>query len=232
MTTAKPNRTPEILIALSAAAGMALLARELDFQCPTPLDRRVRESTRPLRAIGAREALVPMFALGLPGGYITIAHLTAHWLRRRDARGGSAIVSSAWLGWLVHRAAKLVYSRERPPSPRVRGRTDSYPSGHTTGATALALTTALVLDRQGLVSRNGARVIAIGAPLAMGAYRVIDDEHWITDVIGGWLLGSAIGIGCDVALGDARPRRLRRAREASTKSARRRVRRASATFPG
>jgi membrane-associated phospholipid phosphatase len=229
--TKKPDRTPEILIALSAATGMALLARELDFECPTRLDQLVRERTHSLRAVGARQVLAPMFALGLPGGYITVAYLTANWLRRRNARGGPAIVSSAWLGWLVHRGAKLVYSRVRPPSPRVRSRTDSYPSGHTTGATALALTTALVLERQGLVSRNRARAIAIGAPLAMGMYRVIDDEHWITDVIGGWLLGTAIGVGCDVALGNARPRRVRRALETSRKSSRRHAHPASATSP-
>jgi undecaprenyl-diphosphatase len=172
-----------------------------------------------------------MFALGLPGGYVTVAYLAARWLRRRNARGGPAIVTSAWLGWLVHRGAKLVYSRERPPSPRVRCRTDSYPSGHTTGATALALTTALVLERQGLVSRRRACAIAVGAPLAMGVYRVIDDEHWITDVIGGWLLGTAIGIGCDVALGNAQPRLVRKARGTSTRSARRRGRPVSATSP-
>lgn len=229
--TEKPDRTPEILIALASAAGMTLLARELDFERPTRLDRLVRERTHSLRAAGARSALAPMFALGLPGGYITIAHLTARWLRRRNAHGGPAIVSSAWLGWLVHRAAKLVYSRKRPPSPRVRHRTDSYPSGHTTGATAFALTTALVLERQGLMSRGRARTLAIGAPIAMGAYRVIDDEHWFTDVIGGWLLGAAIGIGCDVALGDARPRLARRAWEASRKSSLRRARPASATCP-
>lgn len=227
--TKKPDRTAEILVALSSAAGMALLARELDFQCPTRLDREMRQRTQPLRDFGVRKALAPMFALGLPGGYIAIAYLTAHWLRRRNARGGSAIVSSAWLGWLVHRGVKLVYSRERPPSPRVRRRTDSYPSGHTTGATALAVTTALVLERQGLMSRSRARAIAVGAPLAMGAYRVIDDEHWITDVFGGWLLGTAIGIGCDVALGNARPRLARRAWAASTKSSRRHARPASAT---
>lgn len=219
------------LLALSAGVGMTLLAREIDFQRPTRFDRLIREHTHPLREYGARKVLAPMFALGLPGGYITISYLLARWLRHRDARGGRAIISSAWLGWLVHRAAKLVYSRERPRHPRVRRRTDSYPSGHTTGATALALTTALVLERQQLVSRNRALAIAVGVPLAMGMYRVIDDEHWATDVIGGWLLGGAIGLGCDAALGNAQPRVVRTASAASRKASRPRVRRASATSP-
>ena len=219
------------LLALSAGAGVALLAREIDFQHPTRLDRFIREGTHPLREHGARKALAPMFALGLPGGYITSAYLIARWLRHRDARGGRAIVTSAWLGWLVHRAVKLIYSRERPRIPRVRRRTDSYPSGHTTGATALAITTALVLERQQIIARARALAIAVGVPLAMGMYRVIDDEHWATDVIGGWLLGGAIGLGCDFALGDAQPRVVRRASAASRKASRRRVRRASTMSP-
>lgn len=144
-----------------------------------------------------------MFALGLPGGYITIAYGTAWWLRSHRRAGGPAIVTSAWLGWLVHRGVKVIYQRERPRIPRVRRRMDSYPSGHTTGATALAVTAALVLRRNGVLSRNAALAIGIAAPLVMGAYRVIDDEHWATDVLGGWLLGGCIALTCAAMLGDA-----------------------------
>ena len=28
----------------------------------------------------------------------------------------------------------------------------------------------------------------------MGAYRVLADDHWATDVVGGWLVGAAIGL--------------------------------------
>jgi membrane-associated phospholipid phosphatase len=216
-----------MLLATSAIAGMVLLARELDFTAPTPLDRAVRARTNVLREYGARRILAPMFPLGLPGGYITIAYLTARWLQRRNARGGPAIVTSAWLGWLVHRAAKVVYRRERPRIPGMGRRTDSYPSGHTTGATALSLTTAAVLARRGIWSRQRAVAVGLAAPALMGMYRIIDDEHWFTDVVGGLLLGSAIGLGCLVTLGDApSPRLLRRASGALPRGARRRDRRA------
>jgi membrane-associated phospholipid phosphatase len=146
--------------------------------------------------------LSPLFPLGLPGGYITVAYLTARALHRRGQRGGPAIVTSAWLGWLVHRAAKLVYTRKRPRHRGEKQRTDSYPSGHTTGATALALTTAYVLHRRGVVSLPRAISIASIPPGVMGAYRVIADAHWATDVVGGWLLGGAIGLTCNAALAD------------------------------
>jgi undecaprenyl-diphosphatase len=183
-------------MAVGAATGFVLLARLLEFDRPTSIDRRIRRLARRQSMDGARLVLAPLFAIGLPGTYITIAHATSYWLHRRGKRGGPAIVSAAWLGWLVHRAIKLGYRRERPLRPDVRRRTDSYPSGHTTGTTALAITMAEVLRGQGVISTRHATALAIGAPALMGAYRVIADDHWATDVIGGWLLGGAIALTC------------------------------------
>jgi undecaprenyl-diphosphatase len=189
-------RSTQIAIAVGAATGFALLARALEFDRPTSIDRRTRRVARRHSMDGARLVLAPLFPIGLPGTYITIAHATSYWLHRRRKRGGPAIVSAAWLGWLVHRAIKLGYRRERPLRPDVRRRTDSYPSGHTTGTTALAVTMAEVLRRQGVISARHAAALAIGAPALMGAYRVIADDHWATDVIGGWMLGGAIALAC------------------------------------
>ena len=147
-------------------------------------------------------ALAPLFPFGLPGAFIPAAHVTARRLYRRGLAGGPAIVAAAWLGWLGQRGVKLVYRRERPRRRGVERRIDSYPSGHTTGITAVALTSALVLARRGVISRRAAQRIGIGAPAAMGAYRVISDEHWATDVLGGWLCGSAIALACTALLGD------------------------------
>ena len=172
------------------------LARELDFSRPTSLDLRIRRAmqTRQMRKL--RESMAPLYPLGLPGVFVPAAYLIARRLRRRRLAGGSAIVASAWLGWLAHRAIKLAYARVRPTRRGVARRTDSYPSGHTTGVTAVAVTIAHVLERDGLLSRRDARLLAIGAPAVMGAYRVIDDEHWTTDVVGGWLFGAAIAYAC------------------------------------
>ena len=149
-------------------------------------------------------AMSPLFVLGLPGGYLTVAYATAHWLHRTRRGGGPAIVMSGWLGWLVHRGVKIFYRRERPRARGKRYRTDSYPSGHTTGATSLAVTMAYVLRRQGLLSAREAAALMLGAPALMGAYRVLADDHWITDVVGGWLLGGAIAMTCSAALAPRR----------------------------
>ena len=224
--------SPQLGIAIGAAGGTVLLARGLDFDRPSAFDRRVRRAAQAPAMDGARRVLAPLFPIGLPAGYLTVAYATSHWLRRRGGRGGPAIVTAAWLGWLVQRVVKLGYHRERPRRPRVRRRTDSYPSGHTTGATALALTLAYVLFNDGHISARRAATIAIGAPVLMGAYRVIADDHWATDVVGGWLLGAAIGLACNALLADLPPttRRLREA-ESNSRPIRRRGRRERPSSP-
>lgn len=201
-----------------APAPVGLMQRVV-FPEPTALDLRVRRAahTRAGRLTG--RALSPLFPIGLPGGYLAIAYATAHWVRRRGRSGGVSIVTSAWLGWLLHRAIKVVLVRERPPRPDKRMRVDSFPSGHTTGATALAVTTAMVLHREGLLTTRAAVALGVGAPLLMGTYRVAADDHWATDVFGGWALGSAIA-----ALSFMAPRRPRLAR--------RHVRREARSFAG
>lgn len=189
-------------LAMLAAGGVILLGRILPVDAQPSFDRWVR---RRASAPGPRRVskfVAPLFPLGLPGSYIAISYLLARSLRRRGRSGGPAIVTAAWAGWLVHRGLKLVFVRERPPVAGQRRRLDSYPSGHTTGATALAVTTARVLARHGLISRRRAAAIGLGAPVVMGLYRLIDDEHWATDVLGGWLLGTSIALACDAALGE------------------------------
>jgi undecaprenyl-diphosphatase len=219
----KENRL-DLLLATSAAAGALLLARTLSFDEPPAIDRRIRRAANSPALRPVAIAMRPLFPLGLPGGYITIAYLLARSLRGKRRAGAPAIVTSAWAGWLVHRAIKIAYRRERPLRAGHRRRTDSYPSGHTTGATALSVTAARVLSRDGAISRSAAAALGVGAPLLMGTYRVLADDHWATDVVGGWLVGAAIGLACDAALGEMRgpmglaesrrrgPRRVRRAR--------------------
>jgi undecaprenyl-diphosphatase len=181
------------------------------FETPPAFDRAVRRLALSPGVRALRKPLWPLFPVGLPGGYITVAYATAHWLKRRGRGGGSAIVMSAWLGWLVHRGVKLVLVRARPPEPGRQPRFDSYPSGHTTGATALALTMARVLYHEGAITKREAVAIAAGAPLMMGAYRIIADDHWATDVLAGWVLGAAISLTVMVPYKPPRRPRIRRA---------------------
>jgi len=224
----KENRV-DLLLATSAAVAAAALARALRFDDPPAIDRRVRRLANSAAFRPVAAAMRPMFPLGLPGGYIAVAYLLARSLRQKRRAGGPAIVTSAWAGWLVHRAIKVVYRRERPRHGGRRRRTESYPSGHTTGTTALSITAARVLSREGVISVSEAVALGLLPPVVMGTYRVLADDHWATDVVGGWLVGAAIGLTCDAVLGETRSPRVL---EALRRRGPRRVRRAPLTFAG
>ena len=171
---------------------MIALALIIELDGPTAIDLRARRAAQSRSMRRLARLLSPLFPLGLPGGYITLAYLLERRIARWSGSRAPEITRSAWAGWLVHRAFKLFYRRERPRRPGRRRRSDSYPSGHTTATTAVALTVATVLAQRQLVSRPAAVALGVVAPGLMGAYRVLADDHWATDVVGGWLLGAAI----------------------------------------
>ena len=57
------------------------------------------------------------------------------------------------------------------------------------------------------LSPTAALALGVALPGLMGASRVLADDHWATDVIGGWLLGGAIA-GTVCGMGDERRREL------------------------
>jgi undecaprenyl-diphosphatase len=97
---------------------------------------------------------------------------------------------------LAHHAVKLVYHRPRPAGALARGKTEpAYPSGHTTDATAVLVTGAYLLVRQGLASPSVVTVVAVLLALSTGVSRVLLGWHWSTDVLGGWIAGVGVAAG-------------------------------------
>lgn len=191
---------PELAAAAAAGVGFAVVARVAAVSEPTRIDRRVNDLAASAYRRSIELAQLPIEIVGLPGVYIPLAGLMSRRLRRRYGRHGSAdvIVGAAAVGWLALRAARLVFKRTRPPRPPHRGpkSESSFPSGHTTGLTALATAAGLVLERKRIVSPLAARALALGIPLIVGFNRVYVREHWLTDVVGGWLLGAGVGLAC------------------------------------
>ncbi len=184
-----------LLGAAAAAAAIALGIMSIRFSGapPTELDRRIQR--RVLNRGARRKHIVGliMSGPGYPGFYFPATALLIALLRHRGARGTGALIIAAVGGWAIHRFIKLFAHRRRPES--MTGRSNefqAFPSGHTSATTAIAMTTALVLARQHLASRPVAMLIATAIPMVIGAGRVLADEHWTTDVIGGWIGGAAI----------------------------------------
>lgn len=190
-------------VALAALSLMLYLARSINRRRPPHLDRLIRRYAQSPALDVVADLVAPLYPMGLPPVLIPAATLLVIWLRRRNARGWQQIESAAMLGWMAHRAVKLFYHRQRPLAlgrTRRRGKrkgNDAFPSGHTTGVTMVAMTVAQMLRRNKLLPRKGALALGIGLPLAMGVNRVLSDEHWASDVIGGWLTGGGGALALD-----------------------------------
>ena len=86
----------------------------------------------------------------------------------------------------------------------------SYPSGHTTTAVVVAGVVLLLLDRRlTATARRWALVAVAGYAGVTGASRIYLRQHWFSDVLAGWLLGTAIV--CVLAIAWSSPVLARRA---------------------
>lgn len=185
-------------IALAAGAGVLLLALATRTRRLQALDdalergaERARQRARVLRA--ARLGTLP----GEPYMHPTIGAACAAIViaaTRRQILPVLATLAAASIGAiLAHHAVKLVYRRPRPAGALARGKTEpAFPSGHTTDATAVLVTGAYLLARQGLAVPSVVATLAIVLALSTGVSRVLLGWHWATDVLGGWITGVGV----------------------------------------
>jgi len=178
-----------IVVGVAAYVALAALTARLSGAPPTALDvamqRRVLSSRWNLRRIGVIGSLP-----GYPGVYFAITALLIWFLRSRGAHGSVSLAVASVGGWATHRIIKLFVRRRRPESRAGHSHENvAFPSGHTIATTAIALTAAYVFASQGFISAGVALIIAIGFPVKVGTSRVLADEHWTTDVLGGWIGG-------------------------------------------
>jgi len=120
--------------------------------------------------------------------------LTAIWAARHDrAREGVALVVAHALTFVCVHIAKDVSDRPRPSGQLSDTAGLAYPSGHSAYAIAW-IACAVVLVRGG--HRWSTRVALVTVALAIaafvGASRIYLRAHYLSDVIGGFALGTAI----------------------------------------
>jgi membrane-associated phospholipid phosphatase len=132
----------------------------------------------------------------------TIVVVASLLLARWWVSAGQVALAQVGAGTLVA-VGKVAVGRQRPPEATrlaVEG-TLSFPSGHALGTIVLALTlVSLVWRRAGRrwlrwLAASVAALLALG----VGVSRVYLGVHWVTDVLGGWLVGGAWATVCLVA---------------------------------
>ena len=173
-----------IVIALSAAAiGLALFAdASVAFWINANTSERLRRFMRLVSRTGDWQGL---FAAGLI--LIAIA-----WLRRskRWLRVFLAMLIACALAGIVARVGKIAIGRPRPSTtieqtwngPSLHSKFNAFPSGHTASSTAFFVTLLIAAGW-----RIGTPFLFI--PLLIAGSRMVVAAHYLSDVIGGFVVG-------------------------------------------
>ncbi len=187
---------------VAVAGVLALCAAGLTatFGGLVTLDTTTREWLIERRSPGLTAVMTAITTLGSSPVLVSLAFGVTVWLgvghRRREALlVGGTTIGALVLGPLL----KNVIERARPQGAHlVLVNSWAYPSGHSLTSTAvIGVLTTLAVSR---MATRTARfvVVALGVVLvvAVGVSRIYLGVHWPTDVLAGWLIGSAWLVVC------------------------------------
>ena len=119
-----------------------------------------------------------------------------------ETRGNAAMMANAvaftqltteWTKALVHRSRPILYTTGAAAAAGDRDNRRSFPSGHTAAAFAVATAYAVMARRQHLPHATRNEILLYAGAAAVGAMRVAAGRHFVTDVLGGAVLGTAVG---------------------------------------
>ena len=133
---------------------------------------------------------------GSPVATIVLAFVIAGvlWWRRRTAIAPLIVIATLGLAGAASTIMKVVVRSERPPlALQLITETDpSFPSGHVTGTLALAgiVAVAIGTGRSPAVRRSLYWGVA-AVTVVVAVTRLYLGVHWVTDVVGGALLGGS-----------------------------------------
>ncbi|MEV8457241.1 phosphatase PAP2 family protein [Streptomyces sp. NPDC052095] len=131
---------------------------------------------------------------------IAVAVVALWWRGARPLAGW--VAATSLLGTLAQQGLKSAVGRERPrwPDPVDSAHYAAFPSGHALTAVVGCGLLLWLLRRYGAGPRlwRGALAVAGVSVVGVGVTRLYLGVHWLSDVLGGWLLGAAL-VGLSVA---------------------------------
>ncbi|KOU38338.1 phosphatase PAP2 family protein [Streptomyces sp. WM6378] len=106
------------------------------------------------------------------------------------------VAATSGLGTAVQQGLKAAVDRDRPrwPDPVDSAGYAAFPSGHALSVTVAfgLLVWLLALHGAGRRARTAVPVIGVVSALGVGFTRLFLGVHWLSDVVGGWLIGLAV----------------------------------------
>ena len=167
-----------------------------DAAAGTALDHAVLAWMVNHRHPGLTSLAIAVTNVGSPVGValIAIGAATVSWWRVGSARPAILILTTLAVAGAVSTVTKLIVGAHRPaPAAQLVVETDpSFPSGHVTGTLALLGALAVVIGHHcGRAVSAAVIALAVAGTVAVGFTRLYLGVHWVTDIVGGLLLGTA-----------------------------------------
>jgi undecaprenyl-diphosphatase len=182
---------PWLLLALPAAVTVGAIAKAVGDGSTRRIDSRLRRRIQTLRSPNLDAVSSVLVPLTAPAFLITASLGLAFALRRRGRRTWFPIAISPFAAMLAGATFSATLPQQLAPSATDGKREPSFPSGHTTGATAEAFTAAYILRREGFLGPLATTALLM-TPLIGGFNRLYRDRHWATDIAAGLSAGACI----------------------------------------
>jgi len=193
----KTVSSPRALTALSSAALAGGLGVAVKRDATTRINRLVRKRIHPRRSAPLRSIAEGISYVCGPRVHPYIAAGLGVLINRRERAGGFGPGAASLGALAVDNVTRMFVHQRRPPKAgHHHGRNRyAYPSGHVTAATAIAIATAgEIADQLSYRERELLWAAVAGFSISVGWARLYLDEHWIDDVVGGWMAGISLGV--------------------------------------
>lgn len=188
------HRLAEVLVGeVVIVAALAAVAWRSDVPNRVDAAVAVHLYAPPHSLVRAAATVVTFFGKPLVVALASLLVAGWSWRRYRDRTLSVFCPAAVAVASFLEYVLKLAVRRPRPATASLSHLVDfSYPSGHATGASALALATILLVWADGPTRRRAVASAALVAyALAVGASRLVLGVHYPSDVIGAAVLATA-----------------------------------------